>query len=223
MNEYSNALIWHKKALEFGNNNKEKAEAYDNCAIDSYLMGEMIEAIKYSFNAVLIAPDDAEYVGNLGAFHFKLKKYEEGEKYLLRSIKMNPNIAVFNGYYANLLYDTNRYNESIRYFEKLYLNKKDVSERLNPGMVLKWLFLYSNVLNMQQNYKKSMDICQEIVQRDEFAMIEYKDEIYFLMCKNSKQLNRVNVAIEYGLKAIKISDNEEYQQFMEKIENVSDQ
>jgi len=85
----------YKEALECFRRNKELLEpTFFNTGLTLFRMKRYEEALEYFLNALDISPDNPEFLDLVGQTYAELGKPKIGEKYLRRSIKIDPEYAL---------------------------------------------------------------------------------------------------------------------------------
>jgi len=92
---------------------------------DSVEMRQVLElALHHLDTSIMIYPNYPDAFQRRGFIHHKLKNYKAAEENYIVSIEKNPTFPVAQNNYANLLFETGRYEEALKYFKEAY--------KLNP-------------------------------------------------------------------------------------------
>eukprot|EP01084_Bolivina_argentea_P300772 518713_1 len=205
--EYEKSLIYYQKALEIGLSYGQKEKCHIELGMLYYKLGDLNKAIDHTKDALLFDNRCAISLSNLGYFYLKKNEYKLAYKYLIKCIEIDEDYNLINGNLGNCLYEMKRYNESIVYLEKSIKKEIDLNDE-NIAIRQKCLDNYANILFMKNNYDESIKICQQLIEREDFAKYGNKDKIYYLISHNFEKLNNLDKALEFGLEAMTSKPNE---------------
>ena len=83
--------------------------------------------------------NDGYIVDSLGWALFKLKRYEESEKYLRLGLMLMPSDPILNDHYGDVLWMQNKKIQA-RYYWKYALESKDADEKIRKSTKQKIIF-----------------------------------------------------------------------------------
>ena len=147
--------------------------------VNSYLYGYYNEAIAYINKALTYNENDDIYLSNLGRCYFKLKNYEESYKWLKKAIEINESHDSTNAYYGMILFEFKNYSESMIYLHKC-LSIDDDYEYL----VTKSKLFIAKILNINNEFIESIELCNDILNRDDFIISNIGYDLYCLLSEN---------------------------------------
>lgn len=150
-NNYSQALIHYKKALEKDPRNYLIMNSIANVLIKT---GSFRESIQYSMNALTVQLNYVPSLVNIGVANIRLGNTTEGEMYLLKAKSIDPSnkTVLFN---LGLMYEkTSNDRESIAVFQKL-ADMKDTGGYLGMARILE---KQGNHVEAEKKYKEILSI-----------------------------------------------------------------
>ena len=83
--------------------------------------------------------NDGYIIDSLGWALFKLKKYEESEKYLEQAVRIMPSDPVVNDHYGDVLWKNSKFLQA-RYFWNYVANLKDAENEIKKNVKKKITF-----------------------------------------------------------------------------------
>eukprot|EP01083_Nonionella_stella_P193094 713483_1 len=214
--QFEKSMEIYKKALEiYPITYGQKEECYIGLGMVYYKLSDYDEAIAHTKRALFFDDKCAIALNNLGYLYLMRREYELSYEYLIQCIAVCPEHDSTNGYLGNCLYEMKKYDDAVVYLKKSLEKESDLNDPMVGPICLE---NYANILFMNKEYAECVIICEQLIQRDGFCKHKNKDKIYFLISANSVHLNDLDMALEYGLKAI--TTNPEEQEYVRHVNDI---